>query len=360
MRVLVVCPYPLAFELGAVQVHVNLATALREIGHDVTVWSPFPMRERHWAMVELEARAKLREYLRTARFDVVDCPPVLLSRDLIDRRTTWVARSVQPDILYIWEDVRARRVRSLTGALRTTAFASWMVGVAVLEYLGWTAAHRVMCFGSPERAWIAKHFPWLRPKLLSYDGALADPDRAALANVRRARVPRRSDALRYLWIGRWVPHKGIDALLRFVGERLSAGTEERFTIAGCGEKGERQLQGLAETGRVRVVRTFARSELPRLLAEHDAGLFTSRVEGWGLVLNEMVESGLPVYATDAGGAADIRSVLGSFVQEFPPRSGAPLPAIPSEETFSRYDARFSWRAIAKQYLEVVQPIRGAR
>jgi glycosyltransferase involved in cell wall biosynthesis len=104
---------------------------------------------------------------------------------------------------------------------------------------------------------------------------------------------------------------------------------------------------------------FSRADLPLLLAEHDAGLFTSRAEGWGLVLNEMIESGLPVYATRAGGVDALRSVLGSFVQEFPPPPGAIPPLQPDPGTRGRYEARFRWLTIAERYLEAIVSARRA-
>jgi len=84
-----------------------------------------------------------------------------------------------------------------------------------------------------------------------------------------------------------------------------------------------------------------------------AGLFTSRAEGWGLVLNEMVESGLPVYATAAGGVEDIQCTVGSFIQSFPPTLGARPPSPPAEEARARYEARFRWPAIAARYMESI-------
>jgi glycosyltransferase involved in cell wall biosynthesis len=355
MRILIVCPCPLRLELGAVQVHLNLAESLRELGHDVRVWSPYPLREVHFAGVVLKTRSMLGAFLRSGEtFDVVDCPPYLLRGAFVDTKTTWVARSVQPDILYLWESLRVEAGSSALAATRTAARAAWMVGIAALIHRGWTVSDVVMCFGRTERAWIAHWFPWLRPKLRSYDGAISEADRVELEGVRRARQPRSGDQpVRFLWIARWVEHKGTDTLLAFLRARLAEGENERFTIAGCGSLGERALAPLLGSGRVRVIPTFTRAELPGLLAAHDAGLFTSRVEGWGLVLNEMVESGLPVYATTAGGVDDIRSVLAPFIQDFPPPLGALLPSLPADEAFARYEARFRWSTIAANYVESI-------
>jgi glycosyltransferase involved in cell wall biosynthesis len=280
LRILVVCPCPMQLELGAAQVHLNLAEGLRTLGHSVRVWSPYPLPDRHWTVVELDMRAKLGEFLRTGgTFDVVDCPPVLARGPFVDPNVTWVARSVQPDLLYMWETLRGRPRDSAGGMVRTAALATWSAGLGALIYRGWSVSDIIMCFGSPEREWIRERFPWLRPKLRSYDGALSEADRDKLARVRRARRPRdRHETVRYLWIGRWVDHKGVDTLLGFLRQRLVEGTKEQFTVAGCGPLGERALGALVGSGRIRVVPSFTRAELPALLAAHDVGLFTSRVE----------------------------------------------------------------------------------
>jgi glycosyltransferase involved in cell wall biosynthesis len=198
----------------------------------------------------------------------------------------------------------------------------------------------------------------LRPKLCSYEAAVSDEDSVELARVRRARRPRNiGEPIRYLWIGRWAGHKGIDDLVPFLEDRVTSGTDDVFTIAGCGPSGARALDHLLGSGRVRVVPWFQRPELPALLAGHDAGLFTSRAEGWGLVLNEMLEAGLPVYATRAGGVDDLRGVLGPFVPDFPPPRAAVLPAPPAADVLERYGVRFRWAAVAERYIEAIDLAR---
>jgi glycosyltransferase involved in cell wall biosynthesis len=361
MRILVVCPCPIQPEFGAAQIHLNLAAALRGLGHSVLLWSPYPLsREMHWTAELLEVRGKLDALLRSGEeFDVIDCPPHLvgLARVRFARaRVTWVARSVQPDLRYIWAGLRAQISVRSSDIAGTAALAVWSAGVGALVCAGWRASDVVMCFGSAERSWMAGRFPRLRSKLRSYDGAISDEDRVKLARVRAERAVRRyDDPVRYIWIGRWSAHKGITTLLRFLRDRIDAGTNDTFTIAGCAADGERALAPLASSGRIHVIPTFSRIDLPGLLAAHDAGLFTSHVEGWGLVLHEMVESGIPIYATTAGGVADIRGMLGSFVGDFPPRPGARLPAPPTDEVFAEYEARFRWSAIAARYIESISP-----
>jgi glycosyltransferase involved in cell wall biosynthesis len=356
VRILIVGHCPLDRELGAAQIHLNLADGLRELGHSVRLWSPWPMEAgTHWATVEYTMREKLRAFLRTAEdFDLVDCPAFLNGRGFLKRKVTWVCRSVQPDIQYMVETLRARRGTSAPALTKTAFAASKTAALATLICLGWASADFIMCLGEVERAWIARKFPWLGPKLRAYDGAITEADGAEMKRVRESRRPRRDhEPVRYLWIGRWAEHKGVALLEVFLRERLTLGLNEQFTIAGCGAPGERALASLLDSQRVRVVPTFTRGQLPGLLGEHHAGLFTSRVEGWGLVLNEMLESGLPVFATSAGGVKDLQGALGPAVQAFPPPAMFVSPPPPSAEQWARYDDRFRWKTIAARYVESV-------
>ena len=198
-----------------------------------------------------------------------------------------------------------------------------------------------------------RRFPRWAAKLCSYVAAPPAAEQAAFAEIRRHRLPASpGNGLRFLWMGRWVPHKGTDRLVAFLRQRASQAPRDTFTIAGCGPAAERDCPGdLLASGRLRIVPYFRRDELPRLLTEHDAGLFTSNQEGWGLVLNEMLESGLTVFATSAGGVEDLLPFWGSHLRAFPPPADAALATGALEPT--EYLREFSWPAIARRYEEAV-------
>jgi glycosyltransferase involved in cell wall biosynthesis len=179
-------------------------------------------------------------------------------------------------------------------------------------------------------------------------------EREILSEVRLRRAPRSpGEGVHFLWIGRWAAHKGIHTLLKFIARRTASRPQDRFTLAGCGEAARRHLPSRwLEAGLVHLVPSFGRAELPVLLATHDAGLFTSSVEGWGLSLNEMLESGLPVYATLAGGVADLQPFWGSQLRPFPPPDDEAEPNR-YEPDLAGYFHRFSWPEIARRYEEDV-------
>ena len=72
------------------------------------------------------------------------------------------------------------------------------------------------------------------------------------------------------------------------------------------------------------------------------------MEGWGLNLNEMLESGLPVYATRAGAVDDLEPYFPSSLRSFPPPERIE-PAPLEDLEANGYFQRFTWGAIARDY-----------
>jgi glycosyltransferase involved in cell wall biosynthesis len=110
------------------------------------------------------------------------------------------------------------------------------------------------------------------------------------------------------FVGRLEPDKGVDLLLR-----ASALAEEAHSlvIAGAGPEETRLRQLAVELGierRVRFAGSVSQTELPTLLQGSDLlvlpSVSTKRFrEPWGLVVNEAMNCGLPVVASDAVGAS---------------------------------------------------------
>jgi glycosyltransferase involved in cell wall biosynthesis len=104
------------------------------------------------------------------------------------------------------------------------------------------------------------------------------------------------DGVRFLYVGRLDPEKGVDVLLDAFdgvpGELLVAGQ-------GTAEDALRRAAG----PNVRFLGAVARDELPALYGSADVFVLPSRSEQWGMVLNEAAAAGLALVATDAAGAA---------------------------------------------------------
>lgn len=347
---------------GAAQMALNLSDALTRRSHEVRVWAtddpPLPpdlpaRRVHRYRLARLED-----ELARWPTTSVVDVPPLLAAAPALKGRFV-VARSVQPDVRYALAEwpVRLRRVLANDRRPRTWARALYDLAREVLRLAtvvrGLYRARVIFCLGSHEKRGL-RRLPGLGPRLETLFNAVEPRERAALTEVRRARRAPDGPGLRYLWLGRWSAHKGTARLVRFLRRALAERPDDRFTLAGGGDAPRADLPDswLAD-GRVRIVASYTREELPALLAAHDAGLFTSTVEGWGLSLNEMLESGMPVWATSAGGVEDLAPFFPRLLQPFPPPADAEQEirrlGAGDREPEPGYDERFAWDAVAAHY-----------
>jgi glycosyltransferase involved in cell wall biosynthesis len=161
--------------------------------------------------------------------------------------------------------------------------------------------------------------PWVRHLLSHSDVCLAYGTRAAQDLVRLGvdapaircvpnavprgepspRTQRPHRPVRFLFVGQLIPRKGIAELL----EAFSRLPEGELYVAGTGPLQPRVAQAV-ENGRVTYVGHVDQAALQRLYSESDVLLLPSRYEVWGLVINEALEHGLAVIATQAVGAVD--------------------------------------------------------
>lgn len=352
MRLLIVSFAPLSETYGAAQIALNLAVALRELGHEVITWSPGnpPPGVRWWRHTAWRGRELERFLAAQPPFDAIDAQPVAITRSVGRAARMVVARSVQPDLRYLAAEIcEATRQAPCNPVLSAATFVHALY-LGALVVAGWRRAGIILCLGSLEATWMRRHFPWWRRKLHVYECALAESERAQLAELKGKRRPPQGPGTRFLWIGRWTAHKGTRRLVRFIRKRTRTHPHDTFTIAGYGAGAEHDVpRRLVEAGRIRLIPSFTRSELFELLAAHDAGLFTSTVEGWGLTLNEMLESGMPVYATEAGGVRDLRSRYPSLLRPFPPiRQGKAVDPIRTDER-GVVSGALEWATIAEGY-----------
>lgn len=358
MKILLVSHPALAAELGAAQVAINLAAALRARGHEAMAWSPEPLpADTGWWNLWLRQRRSIERFAGArGPFDVIDTPAISASRKLA-RSGPIVVRSVQPELRYLFHGFRGdlRRHPSLRTAVHAVQ-AGLQAGAITA---GWRRARLIFCLGSHELAWMRQRFQRWSAKLRLYFNTLPPAERPALFEVRRRRgIGAASGAgtaagVRFLWMGRWTAHKGTQRLLELIRERAASSPLDTFTLAGCGPRAEGDLpREWLRSGKVELVPAFTRAELPRLLASHQAGLFTSEVEGWGLNLNEMLESGMTVFATEAGAVADLRPFFPFSLRPFPPPREIE-PAALEDLAANGYYQRFSWPEIARSYEEQV-------
>jgi len=197
-----------------------------------------------------------------------------------------------------------------------------------------------------------KNFPFFDKKITIYVNALARNEQDLLSKIRLNRKHEQITlrSVKFLWIGRWASHKGTTNLIDFLIERTRLQPNDSFTLAGCGDSPKDELpKQLIESGQVKILPTFTRENLCDLLENHDVGLFTSKVEGWGLVLNEMLESGMLVYSTYAGGAPDLWDYFQESLRTFPPPLDISFLNLKNKK-FDLYYKKFTWESIVDTYL----------
>ncbi len=349
MRILLGTQAELKAELGAGQAALNLSQEWRKLGHEVTVWTPHPLpAHRFWRTLPL-MRRKLDEFLAAnGPWDLIDLPPMLVTARARTRGLV-VAREIQPDVEYIKSEFYwPRRLRQFF----TYPVHQWNNLNQILKVQrGQKLAHRVLILGSTNLEAALRKSPWLAGKSGVYYCAIHTPDRAAFRRVRESRTSG-TGKKRFLWIGRWAANKNPELLLDVA--RGWKNEPANFTVAGCGQAGVEAVKNHGLSDLIRVLPNYSRSELPGILAEHDAGIFTSKVEGWGISLNEMLEAGMRIFATEAGGVNDLREVAGEALQPLTNLKQAPLILPKSRIDWEAYDRLFTWPGIAQDYFRAIR------
>jgi glycosyltransferase involved in cell wall biosynthesis len=350
-RFLIVTHASLAREQGAAQFAITLGETLKRKGHDVVLWSPSIPPATPWWKGGHVTRRLLDKYLATEQpFHLIDAAPLMLTRWATQQAVT-VSRSVQPPFQYLVRElagVSIRRPRDLAQFVAQIVLTAWRMAVVLLD---WTRATHILALGQLEYEWMKKYFPFFDKKLSIYRPSLALEEQERLKEIRQKRRKWNGLGVKFLWIGRWAAHKGTDRLVQFLKARLESVAADTVTIAGFGHIPQGVIpEELVASGRVSLVAQYTREKLFELLETHHIGLFTSDVEGWGMSLNEMVEAGLPVFATNAGAVPDLQAACNNCIFPFPPPMRIDVQALQEQmELSSSYYERINWEPVVEMY-----------
>jgi glycosyltransferase involved in cell wall biosynthesis len=131
------------------------------------------------------------------------------------------------------------------------------------------------------------------------------------------------------FVGRLVPEKGVDTLIKAVASLVQQGRDVGLLICGAGPEQERlaqQAEGSGIAGRVEWCGSVPHAQVPDVMARMDALVLPSvRIESWaeqfGLVLPQAMAIGIPVLGSDSGA---IPEVIGRSDVIFPERDAAAL------------------------------------
>jgi glycosyltransferase involved in cell wall biosynthesis len=241
----------------------------------------------------------------------------------------------------------------------------------------------------PMRAAAAAHRALLSPSMLRATRVVTKSLDYAGASRVLSRVPRdrldwvpngvdmaeldasqpRGDAI--LCVGRLVPYKGVDVLVRAARDVHDA-TGAPILVAGSGPE-ERRLRDLAERLRAPVdfLGRVPRGDLLRLYAQARVCVLPSvnEQEAFGIVLLEAMASGAPVVASDLPGVREVASLAGLTARAGDPadlaeklvdawsqpwRFGSPA------EIRARVGATYAWDRVLDRLEKVHAMAAGAR
>lgn len=145
--------------------------------------------------------------------------------------------------------------------------------------------------------------------------------------IAKHRRPAGEGPLRLLSVGRVIPRKGGELLLRAVAESRRSGAHIELTVVGTGSE-EAGLKALAKDLGVPVSwRGFVdQPELPQVYAEADAFAFPTLDDPFGMVVLEAAAAGLPLIASPFAGATEdlVHDGVQGFVVD--PRNTAAMAA----------------------------------
>ncbi len=156
------------------------------------------------------------------------------------------------------------------------------------------------------REYEALGVPPARLKMLPY---CCDVSRfAAVSTASRDRVRRElgwSDRLVFLFSGQMIPRKGVDVLLRAFIQLAETQADVALLLLGDGSDRQALESQVPESlkSRIRFMGHLPQAQLPEHFAAADVFAFSSRHDGWAVVLNEAGGAGLPIIATHQTGAA---------------------------------------------------------
>lgn len=123
----------------------------------------------------------------------------------------------------------------------------------------------------------------------------------------------RDGQLRLLYFGGLIPQKGVHTAIEALGVLRACGKANnlQLTVVGGGQPEyevylHRLVRDLGLKDKVRFVGRVPRSEIPKVLANHDIFLFTSVwAEPFGRTIIEAMAAGLAVIGADVGGSREI-------------------------------------------------------
>ena len=176
-----------------------------------------------------------------------------------------------------------------------------------VQRLGWSAVDEVLSVSSRLAERIERETGFSQQKIRTIRNGV-DLSRFGLVSRMAARTSLglEADALIAITMGRLVPVKDHETLLRAMARVRAAGTPVNLLIAGDGPLKDQLTECATALGvRDRVTFLGYRPDAETVLAAADLFVLSSESEGLSNTILEAMASGLPVVATQVGGADEL-------------------------------------------------------
>jgi glycosyltransferase involved in cell wall biosynthesis len=159
------------------------------------------------------------------------------------------------------------------------------------------SAAGIVAIGSAAEHDYRSRFPQLRHFCIPYHCELAP-----FFAIQRA--PNVGRPTTFFFCGQMIERKGVDLLLLAFDRLIANGMDARLLLVGRQAELPRFMNLVSPTTRSRVqYEGFQAPEcLPAYFAQSDVFVLPSRHDGWGVVVNQALATGVPIITTDAVGA----------------------------------------------------------
>jgi glycosyltransferase involved in cell wall biosynthesis len=311
MRILIAAPCPKQREGGVANVVYNTAESLRARGHEVTCLFredllPRPITFPRFEALYFAIRLARELHRRRAEFDVVNIhAPVGFAYGLSRR---WCSARGLPPYVMLLHGLEERRNHAMKREAQKGR--AW--------YFRWKNRFWQHFYHMPLYCW----------SIISADQAVViNRETWSMLQLHYNReigrvwyipngvephffLPRDYPdgcALRLLYAGTWIDHKGIYYLCEGFEAIARLHPDVRLTIVGSGTDAQTVSHRFDASlrDRVEVLPFVSRAEMPALYAKHDIFVFPSLMEGLPIVLLEAMATGMPVVTTETCGMMDI-------------------------------------------------------
>lgn len=228
-----------------------------------------------------------------------------LLRDTPREGDFWLVNTAMTDAIgqRLMRKLGTRVPWAFWGELPSVPASPWRARLQRLQYAPLRRARFIAAVGQRAQQAYANLVPGVPAHNLPYAC-----DVASFAAARASAAPRSPDSPPvFLFCGQMIPRKGIDVLLNAFAKLCATQSPAQLVLIGR----EADLAGrlAALPGKVRSRITYdgfqAPERLPAHFARADVFVLPSRHDGWGVVVNQALGSGLPVILSTAVGASEL-------------------------------------------------------